>query len=195
MVCSITRGPAKPISARGSARITSPRKAKEAATPPVVGSSSTLMYGFCTWRKRASAAEDFAICIREKMASCMRAPPLAEKMIAGRLLAGLDPLAVPLRVRELQRVGALQPDVMLRKAARIEHQLEPPAHRQREVLVALGANLEVLLDVLLVDDLAAPVAFDPESLHARLALLGGKLRGGNAVIPGHGGGVVADGCG
>src|SRR2546427_5778910 len=44
--------------------------------------------------------------------------------------------SVPLRVRELQRVGALQPDVVLRKAVRIEHQLEPLAHRQREVLVA-----------------------------------------------------------
>src|SRR2546422_11314803 len=83
----------------------------------------------------------------------------------------------------------------LRKAARIEHQLEPLAHRQREVLVALGADLEVLLDVLLVDDLAAPVALDPQPLHARLALFGRKLRGGNAVIPGHCGGVVAEGCG
>src|SRR5262249_5702891 len=42
-VCSMTRGPAKPMSAPGSARMTSPWKAKEAATPPVVGSSSTLM--------------------------------------------------------------------------------------------------------------------------------------------------------
>src|SRR5207245_4003006 len=85
--------------------------------------------------------------------------------LVGGLLAGLDPLAVPLRVRELQRVGALQPDVVLRKAARIEHQLESLAHRQREVLVALGADFEVLLDVLLVEALAAPVAFDPEPLH------------------------------
>src|SRR5207302_5051773 len=69
------------------------------------------------------------------------------------------------------------------------------AHRQREVLVALGADLEVLLDVLLVDDLAAPVALDPQPLHARLALFGRKLRGGNAMIPGHCGGVVAEGGG
>ena len=82
-VCSITRGPANPISALGSARITSPWKAKEAATPPVVGSSSTLTYGWRTWRKRASAALHFAICISEKMASCIRAPPEAEKTMAG----------------------------------------------------------------------------------------------------------------
>ena len=43
MVCSITLGPANPISAFGSARITSPSMAKLAVTPPVVGSVSTLM--------------------------------------------------------------------------------------------------------------------------------------------------------
>ena len=34
--------------------------------------------------KRAIAAEVLAICIREKIPSCMRAPPLAEKIISGR---------------------------------------------------------------------------------------------------------------
>ena len=81
MVCSITRGPAKPMSALGSARITSPSHAKDAATPPVVGCSSTEMYGWRTSRKRLSAAQVFAICISEKMPSCMRAPPEAEKTI------------------------------------------------------------------------------------------------------------------
>ena len=33
------------------------------------------------------AAEVFAICIRLKMPSCIRAPPLAEKMISGRCFA------------------------------------------------------------------------------------------------------------
>src|SRR5690606_27109407 len=42
-VFSITRGPAKPISALGSAITTSPTKAKPALTPPMVGSVSTLM--------------------------------------------------------------------------------------------------------------------------------------------------------
>ena len=45
MVCSITRGPAKPMSALGSAMFTSPSMAKLAVTPPVVGSVSTEMYG------------------------------------------------------------------------------------------------------------------------------------------------------
>jgi acetyl-CoA carboxylase carboxyl transferase subunit beta len=42
-VFSITRGPAKPISALGSAITMSPTKAKPAETPPMVGSVSTLM--------------------------------------------------------------------------------------------------------------------------------------------------------
>src|SRR5690606_25109823 len=42
-VCSITRWPAKPISAPGSARLRSPSMAKLADTPPVVGWVSTPM--------------------------------------------------------------------------------------------------------------------------------------------------------
>ena len=38
MVCSMTLGPANPISAFGSAKIISPKLAKLAVTPPVVGS-------------------------------------------------------------------------------------------------------------------------------------------------------------
>ena len=40
-----TRAPAKPMRAFGSARLTSPRTANEAKTPPVVGSVRTLMNG------------------------------------------------------------------------------------------------------------------------------------------------------
>src|SRR5690606_7304939 len=42
-VCSITRGPAKPIRASGSAMLRSPSIANEADTPPVVGWVSTEM--------------------------------------------------------------------------------------------------------------------------------------------------------
>ena len=38
IVCSMTRGPANPISAFGSAMLRSPSIAKLAVTPPVVGS-------------------------------------------------------------------------------------------------------------------------------------------------------------
>ena len=45
IVSAMTRGPAKPMSARGSARMTSPSMAKLAVTPPVVGSVRTERYG------------------------------------------------------------------------------------------------------------------------------------------------------
>ena len=56
VVCSITRRPAKPITAPGSAIFTSPRLANDAATPPVVGSPSTEIYGMRASRSRAIAA-------------------------------------------------------------------------------------------------------------------------------------------
>ena len=42
-VCSMTLGPAKATRAPGSARVMSASMAKEAVTPPVVGSVSTAM--------------------------------------------------------------------------------------------------------------------------------------------------------
>ena len=45
MVPAATRAPAKPMSAFGSAMLTSPSAANEAKTPPVVGSVITLMNG------------------------------------------------------------------------------------------------------------------------------------------------------
>ena len=67
IVCSMTRGPAKPINALGSATFRSPSMANEAVTPPVVGSVRIEMIGQTLDRRsRASAAEILAICIRDK---------------------------------------------------------------------------------------------------------------------------------
>ena len=74
------------MSAPGSASMISPRLAKLAVTPPVVGWVSTLMYNPPLLEKRSMAALVLAICIRLKMPSCIRAPPLAEKMTRGRRL-------------------------------------------------------------------------------------------------------------
>ncbi len=82
-VCSITRGPAKPISAPGSAITTSPMSAKLADTPPMVGSVSTEMNGSCSVLSCVSAAQVFDICISDSKPSCMRAPPLAVKHTSG----------------------------------------------------------------------------------------------------------------
>ena len=83
-VCSITRGPAKPINAFGSAMFTSPNIAKLADTPPNVGSVNTEINGTPFSRIFANTALVFAICIKEKSASCIRAPPLAEKQTNGQ---------------------------------------------------------------------------------------------------------------
>ena len=81
----MTRGPAKPMSARGSAKMTSPSMAKLAVTPPVVGSASTEMNKPLASSRRASAALVLAICMSEKPDSCMRAPPEHETVTTGML--------------------------------------------------------------------------------------------------------------
>ncbi len=93
MVCSMTRGPAKPMSAPGSARITSPRLAKLAVTPPVVGFVKTERKKPPFSSNRARAALVFAICIKERIPSCILAPPLAEKRIRGSLLFAANSMA------------------------------------------------------------------------------------------------------
>ena len=81
----MTRGPAKPMRAPGSASRMSPKLAKLAVTPPVVGWVNTEMYSPPFWEKRSRAAAVLAICIRDKIPSCIRAPPLAENRMRGSL--------------------------------------------------------------------------------------------------------------
>ena len=57
--------------------------AKEAVTPPVVGSVSRLMKGSRASSRRARAAEILAICMRESVPSIMRAPPEQETITSG----------------------------------------------------------------------------------------------------------------
>ena len=80
----MTRGPAKPISALGSAMLTSPSIAKLAVTPPVVGSVRIEMYGRRARSSRASAALILAICISDSAPSIIRAPPEQDTMITGQ---------------------------------------------------------------------------------------------------------------
>src|SRR5690554_3753536 len=82
-VCSITRGPAKPINALGSAILRSPSIARLADTPPKTGSVITEIYGMPSCFMRSNTAAVLDICINERMASCIRAPPLAEKQTRG----------------------------------------------------------------------------------------------------------------
>ena len=75
MVPAATRAPAKPMSALGSARLTSPSAANEAKTPPVVGSDMTLMKGTPARARRSTAAQVLTSCMSASVPSCIRAPP------------------------------------------------------------------------------------------------------------------------
>ena len=82
------------MSAFGSARLRSPSIAYDAVTPPVVGSQSTEMNGRPASASRASAAEIFAICISERIPSCIRAPPEVETMISGSFFSIARSMAI-----------------------------------------------------------------------------------------------------
>ena len=127
IVPAATRAPAKPISAFGSARLTSPRTAYEANTPPVVGSLMTLMYGTRAARTRSSTAHVLASCMSASVPSCMRAPPEAETTISGSALGD----------RVLGGAGDLLADDRAHRAAH-----EPEVHdadRDRLALDGAGA--------------------------------------------------------
>ena len=83
MVSRMTRWPAKPSSALGSAMMMSPSVANDAVTPPVVGSVMTDTYSSPALSWRSMAQDVFAICMRETSPSCMRAPPEAQKTTTG----------------------------------------------------------------------------------------------------------------
>src|SRR5947209_189273 len=127
--------------------------------------------GSCRSTRKYSAASN---------STSLSEPPGCPLPAAPIILMISTRMRILLRVGELQRVGALEPQIVLDERIRIEDQLQPPPHRKRKVLVALRAHFQVLLDVLLVDDLAATVALDPQPFHARLALLGRELRCRNA---------------
>src|SRR5581483_1529825 len=70
VVCWTTRGPANDISAPGSARSTSPRLAKLASRPPVVGCVSTEISAQPASCSSSTAQTVFGSCIRARMPSC-----------------------------------------------------------------------------------------------------------------------------
>ena len=75
MVSRMTRGPANPMSAPGSAMLTSPSIANEAVTPPVVGWVRMDTKGSPRSASTARLALVLAICMSESAPSIMRAPP------------------------------------------------------------------------------------------------------------------------
>ena len=87
MVCSMTRGPAKPMSAFGSAMMMSPSIAKLAVHAAGGGVGEHGDDRGCPRREwRLTAPVVLAICISERMPSCMRAPPEAHEADHGQAL-------------------------------------------------------------------------------------------------------------
>ena len=78
-----TRAPANPMSAFGSATLTSPTAANDAKTPPVVGSERIEMNGTPAVRRRSIAASVLASCMSASVPSCIRAPPDALTTTSG----------------------------------------------------------------------------------------------------------------
>ena len=119
VVCATTRGPAKDISAPGSARITSPRLAKLAVTPPVVGWASTEMSVPPASCSSSTAATVFGSCISARIPSCMRAPPDAEtETTARRAVGGAVAGAGELLADDAAHRAAHEGEVHRRKPAR-----------------------------------------------------------------------------
>src|SRR5918996_2792569 len=87
VVWATTRGPANDMRAPGSASTTSPRLAKLARTPPVVGCVSTETSAPPDSCSSSIAQIVFGSCISARIPSCMRAPPEAATHTSGTSLA------------------------------------------------------------------------------------------------------------
>ena len=95
--------------------------AYDAVSPPVVGSVITEMYGRPAFASRARAAEIFAICISERIPSCMRAPPEHDTMITGSFLSvarsiacvifspTTEPIDPPMKLYSIAQITTLIP--------------------------------------------------------------------------------------
>ena len=95
---------------------------------------------------------------------------------AGDFLGLLQAIAVGFGVFEFQRVGGGQARVMLGVAAFVKQHLQPRVRAQLEMMAALGAALQVGLQILLPKDLLALVALHPKPFGLDALLLGGFQR-------------------
>ena len=77
---------------------------------------------------------------------------------------------VGLEIHEFQRVGRNQIRVEYLVLSAVEELRQPGAGVNAEVLLALRTNVEVLLEILLPDDLAAVLTLHPQPLGAHLLL-------------------------
>src|SRR4029077_9907774 len=81
---------------------------------------------------------------------------------ADRLLVVLQPVPVPFRVAESKGIGRAQLPVELHVLLVVEKHPKPLGSREPEVIAAFGTDLEVAGQLLVVEDLPAVLALDPE---------------------------------
>src|ERR1035438_5037920 len=174
VVCSITRGPAKPISAPGSAIFRSPSIAKHAVTPPKVGSVATEMYGMRSSASRARPEAILASCINETTPPLFPEATLSDRVDDRVVQPGLpaplrQPMLVLLQVRKIQRVRRAELQVH-QFVARRQQQRNPPPRIDAEVVAAIRADVQILFQVLLEDCLPATAALCPQAFGAHRLL-------------------------
>ena len=106
---------------------------------------------------------------------------------AGPLLLGLDALGVGAAVVEVERVAGPEVGEPLLEGVGVEDLGDPLGGRDREVVVALGADVEVLDDLLAEEGRAAAVAAHPDPFGHPLGLeVAVPGVGRAAALPGHG---------
>src|SRR5215469_821043 len=93
--------------------------------------------------------------------------------------------AVPIRLEidKLQRIIGAQPGIVGFVLAVVKEQLEAATRIYAEVAFAIRADVEVLVEVFLPDNLATAVALDPEALGAHTFFASGIGRTGFAFKP------------
>ena len=99
--------------------------------------------------------------------------------------AGFQPCLVGLRIGEPERIGGYQAAIVFCPRA-VEQRPETVERVHAEVMAALRADAHVLPEILVVEDLRAPGALDPEAFGhpARLCRLGGNSLA-RLLEPGH----------
>jgi hypothetical protein len=88
----------------------------------------------------------------------------------------LETLAIGFGVGELQGIDRDQVREVLGVVASIEERFEPLRRAHPEMVGALRADIQVFLEILLVDELRAARALDPEALGDPAWLFGGRRR-------------------
>ena len=100
-------------------------------------------------------------------------------------------LGISAHVHELERIGGGQVNIenavatVVFQIHVIQQQRQPGARVNAKVALAFGANVEILVEIFLPDDLAAAIALHPQAFGADFFLAASLDLGTFALEPGH----------